>query len=355
MSTLSKSEASYIRTSLLSTPPLRADGRALLDYRPIALETGIAPLANGSARINIGLKESSSSSRANKAGVGVGGTEVIGAVKLEVEDVRDGSDGRDGGRVVCTVSCSPQSHSHLSPPALEDLSSDLTHTLHSTLSHHSLLPPNLSIIPGKKSWLINIDLLVLSDAGNLYDALFLAAHAALHDTKVVRTRGVEYRPPPSTHQVPKIDDSMNVDTDADEETGAGETQSGFDTRRLKPITDFELDDYWDEGDPLGGSRPICITINLVQKTHYLDATPQEEQSTPLRLLLIYSFPPSPSHQALLQGMKLLGGGEVALEDVKKLIGEGEKYARDLYTALETKLKEEDVRRGRKAREKLGRS
>jgi exosome complex component RRP42 len=81
---LSKAETSYIQMSLTADPPLRADGRGLHDYRPIGLNTGVAPLANGSARVRIG------------------GTDVMAAVRLEVEDVVAGG-GADGGRVSCTV------------------------------------------------------------------------------------------------------------------------------------------------------------------------------------------------------------------------------------------------------------
>lgn len=90
---LSKAEKSYVQSSLLSTPPLRIDGRSLHDFRTIALETGVSPLANGSARLDIGRNLQD----------GGGGTEVLAAVKVEVEDVENG-DGVDGGRVVCTVS-----------------------------------------------------------------------------------------------------------------------------------------------------------------------------------------------------------------------------------------------------------
>jgi len=89
----SKAEKSYVQTSFLLTLPLRGDGRSLHDFRTISLETGVSPLANGSARLDIG----------RNAHDGGGGTEVLAAVKLEVEDVQDG-EGIDGGRVVCTVS-----------------------------------------------------------------------------------------------------------------------------------------------------------------------------------------------------------------------------------------------------------
>lgn len=93
----SKSEQSYILSSFHANPPLRADGRALHEYRPIALETQVAPLANGSAKVNIG--------GGSFVGVGGGlpGTEVLAAVKLEVEDTVTGK-GIEGGRLVCTVS-----------------------------------------------------------------------------------------------------------------------------------------------------------------------------------------------------------------------------------------------------------
>jgi len=92
---ISKSEQSFIKSAILADPPQRADGRTLQEFRPIALQTGgdVAPLANGSGRVNLG------------------GSEVIAAVKLEAEDIErhdapqsDETLGRDGGRVVCTVS-----------------------------------------------------------------------------------------------------------------------------------------------------------------------------------------------------------------------------------------------------------
>jgi hypothetical protein len=44
-----------------------------------------------------------------------------------------------------------------------------------------------------------------------------------------------------------------------------DTPSGFDTRQIQNATDFELPDYWDGGEILGGREkwPVCITLNLV--------------------------------------------------------------------------------------------
>ena len=270
---LSKSEKSYIQTALRELPPIRADGRSLFDYRSIALETGVASLANGSARVNIGKAAGEESGS---------GTEVIAAVKLEVENVLDG-DGVDGGRIAVTVSwfvlnstfffflpllffaskfakdceaSSPAAYPHLSSIALDDLSYDMTIILNQCLSHPSLHPKNLGIIPRRKSWLLNLDLMVLSDSGNIYDALFLAARSALCDTKVPKTRSVKYQP------------KSNTIGDQDVEMSADGSGSVFNTREVTTAADFELADYWDEGEPLRINQewPVCMTLNLVRTT-----------------------------------------------------------------------------------------
>lgn len=149
---------------------------------------------------------------------------------------------------------SPAAYSYLSATALDDLQHDYSTILNDVLSHASLRPPNLGIIPGRKAWLLTLDLMVLSDAGNIYDALFMAARAALWDTHVPRTRAIEYRPD-------KKDKGGNEMMDVDPES-----QSGLDTRRSKaPATDFELEDSWDDGVVLGGrdAWPMSVTLNLV--------------------------------------------------------------------------------------------
>ncbi|KAF5393294.1 hypothetical protein D9757_000669 [Collybiopsis confluens] len=288
---ISKAEKSYIQAGLLANPPRRADGRSLRDFRPISLETGVAPLSNGSARVNIGRNPHD----------GSGGTEIIATVKLEVGNAVD-----DDG-LSCTVVCSPSAYPHLSSGALDDLQHDLTTVLHSTLSHPSLRPKNLEIIPGKKLWSLNLDLLVMADAGNIYDALFIAARVALWDTKVPRTRSVEYKNPKTLSLA-----SENMDVDRD-------TSSGFDTRKVSNAVDFELPDYWDEGQVLDGRErwPIAITLNLAPSVHFVDATLQEEASCASRILAAYSYetPTEPTIQCL----RMFGSGELNVLGVKALI------------------------------------
>ncbi|KAM5540018.1 hypothetical protein V8D89_006158 [Ganoderma adspersum] len=330
---VSKSERAYIQASLQTTPPLRADGRSLLNFRTVLLETGVAHLANGSARLNVG----------KMAREGGGGTEVLAAVKLEVEDVESG-DGVDGGRVACSVTCSPSAYPHLTSNALDDLQHDLTVMLQHTIAHPSLHPSNLTIIPGRRAWLLNLDAVILSDSGNVVDALFMAARAALWDTKVPRTRPVAYQAPSTSKNAAKEhQDSMDVD----------QGTSGFDTRDMgRTAADFELPDYWDEGEVLKGRErwPVCVTLNLLPPIHLLDATLTEEASIPLRLHLMFSFPSSA--RPTLQSMRMSGPGELDLASLKSSIADGEKYAQELFAALESKLREEDVRRNTKARDRF---
>src|SRR5712671_1476247 len=82
---LSKSEKSYIQSSLQAQSPLRADGRSLHEFRAITLQTGVIPIANGSAHLNLGRSSDEST----------GGTEVLAAAKLEVEDIGVGNSNSD--------------------------------------------------------------------------------------------------------------------------------------------------------------------------------------------------------------------------------------------------------------------
>lgn len=72
---LSPAELAYLHASLSLTPPIRPDGRAPTQFRPLVAETGILPGTNGSARICF-----------------ADGTEAIVGVKAEVEKTRSRHD-----------------------------------------------------------------------------------------------------------------------------------------------------------------------------------------------------------------------------------------------------------------------
>ena len=164
---------------------------------------------------------------------------------------------------------SSAAYPHLSTSIIEDLQADYTSILHNILSHPSLLPSNLSILPGQKSWLLHLDLIILSDAGNIFDAIFLAARAALWDTKVPRTRSVGYRASETEFRAKSSGGIMgsavkggDMDVDLNDDP--------LDIRQLQRATDFELEDHWDEGDLLDGRDrwPLCVTLNVVSTAFF---------------------------------------------------------------------------------------
>lgn len=97
-----------------------------------------------------------------------------------------------------------------------------------------------------------MEALILSDSGNVIDTLFIAIRAALWDLRIPRTRGVEFQP-------------AQVAEPASEkhEPGAGMKDILMEKRREDAV-DFELQDYWDDGEPLWNreSLPVGITLNL---------------------------------------------------------------------------------------------
>ncbi|KAF7366756.1 Exosome complex component RRP42 [Mycena sanguinolenta] len=364
----SKAEISYIQTGLLSNPPLRADGRGLHDFRAIALETGIAPLANGSAHLTIGKNPHD----------GGGGTEVLAAAKLEVETVDGLSEGVNGGRIVCTVSWCVLSFLLLSDQLNRFIQNKLaprlpTHTSPHLRSTICSMTCRRSCIKHSRTRRCIRRTSVSSPAKNRGCSTSTASCSRMRgtrttrcswprarrcgDCKVPRTRAVEYKASAAPSAKPLESGEMDVDGDADAQ------QSGFDTRSIARAVDFELPDYWDEGEVLGGSDkwPVCVTLNIASSAlrsssatcvHYLDASLQEEAATPLRLLLVFSFPPNSSPN--LQAMRILGSGELESSQIREFVAGGEKYAQKMWTALNAKLKEEDVRRGQKARDRFAR-
>lgn len=119
--------------------------------------------------------------------------------------------------------------------------------------------------------MLALDLLILSDAGNVYDALFMAARAALCDTKVPRTRLVEMQVVKKGKraglaggrgETKGIVDDVAEDMDVD--------ASGLDTRQYTKAQDFDLPDYWDEGEELEGKErwPVAVTLNVVRVPFY---------------------------------------------------------------------------------------
>lgn len=83
--------------------------------------------------------------------------------------------------------------------------------------------------------------------------------------------------------------------------------------------------------------------------HFLDATFQEETAVPLRMHVVYAFP---GGTPVLHAVRIVGSETLDMAQTKSLLKHAEKYACSMWTGLETKLRDEEARRGAKARERF---
>ncbi|XP_043696185.1 exosome complex component RRP42 isoform X1 [Telopea speciosissima] len=203
---------------------LRTDGRKRLTYRPISVETGVIPQANGSARIRMGT------------------TDVIASVKAELgkPDLFQ----PDKGRVIINVDCSPTAAPVFEGRGGEELSTELSVALQRCLlgsksgTGAGIDRSSLLVVEGKLCWDLYIDGLVVSSDGNLLDALGAAIKAALSNTGIPK---VNVATAASADEQPEVDIS-------DEEF------LQFDTSGI----------------------PVIVTLTKVGRHYIVDATSEEE-------------------------------------------------------------------------------
>ncbi len=143
----------------------RLDDRGLMDYRPIKIETGIIEKAEGSARILLGK------------------TEVVVGIKVEVGEPF--SDRPNDGVLTVNSEFVPLASPEFEagPPSEEAI--ELARVVDRGIRESKAIDlEKLCLIPGKKVYIIFVDVYVLNHDGNLIDASALAALAALLNTKI---------------------------------------------------------------------------------------------------------------------------------------------------------------------------
>jgi hypothetical protein len=106
---LSDGERKYILEGV--TADVRLDGRSRLDYRYVAVECGLLPQANGSARVTL----------VN------GNTEVLAAVKVEL--VEPEPDAPAAGSIEFSVECWTSASPHFQGRGATDINAELTAAL----------------------------------------------------------------------------------------------------------------------------------------------------------------------------------------------------------------------------------
>lgn len=194
---LGTTEKTFIKGSVEDN--LRIDGRNRLDYRKFDLSVGVVPDASGSCLLGI-----------------VGDTtRVLAVVKLSVTEENEFSNNDDGanshlrneeenggdelelyeGRIRCFVDFGCQPRRGIDGRKLDEMRIEYGMLIDRVLNQKGVIDfQKLQIVAGKVSWSVSIDLTVLTFGGNLLDSLFLAARAALCDTRIpaLLVEGVEY-------------------------------------------------------------------------------------------------------------------------------------------------------------------
>ncbi|MGQ9638960.1 MAG: exosome complex protein Rrp42 [Candidatus Bathyarchaeia archaeon] len=143
----------------------RIDGRTVTDYREIKVETGIIEKANGSAQVSLGK------------------TKVMAGVKLELGEPF--LDTPDEGVLTVNAEFTPIASPtfELGPPGENSI--ELARIVDRNLRESKAIDlKRLCIIPGKKVFIVFVDINILNHDGNLIDASTYAALAALLNTKM---------------------------------------------------------------------------------------------------------------------------------------------------------------------------
>ena len=189
----------------------RADGRGLKEYREMKIESGLIERAEGSARVLLGK------------------TEVVVGVKVETGEPFP--DTPNDGVMTVNAELTPIASPEFEAGPPDEDSIELARIVDRGIRESKAInTEKLVIEPGKKVFVVFIDVYVLNHDGNLIDASALAAVSALVNTKMANyeIKDGEVKIKPGYEQLPirkhpitvttaKIGDKLVVDPIGEEE------------------------------------------------------------------------------------------------------------------------------------------
>ncbi|HDJ25848.1 MAG TPA: exosome complex protein Rrp42 [Candidatus Bathyarchaeota archaeon] len=147
----------------------RIDGRGKLDYRDVRVERGIIGTAEGSAMVCLGQ------------------TEVVVGVKVGLNVPYP--DTPDEGILTVSAELVPLASPTFEPGPPDERAIELARVVDRGIRSSKAIPlKELCIEPGKRAYILFVDIYILNHDGNLVDASALAALAALMDTKLLGYR-----------------------------------------------------------------------------------------------------------------------------------------------------------------------
>ena len=189
----------------------RLDGRTLTDFREFKIEEGLIEKAEGSARVFLG------------------NTEVLVGVKVETGEPFP--DTPNEGVMTVNAELVPLASPNFEPGPPDENSIELARIVDRGIRESKTIDnEKLCIEPGKKVFVVFVDVYVLNHDGNLIDASALAAMSALLNTKMpnyeVKDGEVKIkqgytplplRSHPITVTIGKIADKLIIDPGLEEE------------------------------------------------------------------------------------------------------------------------------------------
>jgi exosome complex component RRP42 len=189
----------------------RLDGRSLTDTREFTIEEGVIEKAEGSARVFLGK------------------TQILVGVKVETGEPFP--DTPNDGVMTVNAELVPLASPTYEPGPPDENSIELARIVDRGIREsHAIDTEKLCIEPGKKVFVVFVDVYVLNADGNLIDAAALAAVSALMNTKMPNYEIKDgelklkagYSPlplksHPITVTIGKINDKLVMDPGAEEE------------------------------------------------------------------------------------------------------------------------------------------
>jgi len=189
----------------------RLDGRTLTDFREFKIEEGVIEKAEGSARVFLG------------------NTQILVGVKVETGEPFP--DTPNEGVMTVNAELVPLASPTYEPGPPDETSIELARIVDRGIRESKAIDTEkLCIEPGKKVFVVFVDVYVLNADGNLIDAAALAAMSALMNTKMPNYEikdgelkikqgytSLPLRSHPITVTIGKINNKLLIDTGAEEE------------------------------------------------------------------------------------------------------------------------------------------
>ena len=192
----------------------RSDGRKPDETRKIHIQKeGVSENAHGIARVKLGS------------------TDVIAGVKMDVATPYPDSPDEGSITVGAELLALASPDFEVGPPREEAI--ELSRVVDRGIRESGAIDfKSLSIVSGEKCWMVIIDIYILNQDGNLFDAASIAAVSALLDTKIPKLDGenkivkgefagrLKLSKKPVMSTFAKIGNTVVLDPDMEEETAA---------------------------------------------------------------------------------------------------------------------------------------